>query len=144
MNMTRLCCSSNALLLEDGSLRVHAVRTATADHLQITFVRHNFQPTSPVCSTSVLFLAVFTRHDHARLVQYSVLHSLYNLRSQDLQVDAHQPVSDHRKARCTGTALQVAAGLVDMGIASGACTARLMLFVGGPCTEGAEVQIPLF
>ena len=57
---------------------------------------------------------------------------------QDLQVDAHQPVSDHRKARCTGTALQVAAGLVDTGMATGACTARLMLFVGGPCTEGTQ------
>jgi protein transport protein SEC23 len=56
-----------------------------------------------------------------------------------VQVDPHQPVSDHRKARCTGTALQVAAGLVDAGMCSGTCAARLMLFVGGPCTEGAEI-----
>ena len=56
----------------------------------------------------------------------------------DLQVDVHQPVSDHRKARCTGTALQVAAGLIDTGVATASCTTRLMLFVGGPCTEGAQ------
>lgn len=60
-----------------------------------------------------------------------------------VQVDAHQPVSDHRKARCTGTALQVAAGLVDTGMATGSCTARLMLFVGGPCTEGVAAHAVL-
>lgn len=54
-----------------------------------------------------------------------------------LQVDMHKPVSDHRKARCTGTALQVAAGLLDLGITSGAQASQLLLFVGGPCTEGA-------
>ena len=55
---------------------------------------------------------------------------------ESLQVDAHQPVSDHRKARCTGTALQVAASLVDVVLGGQACPVRLMLFVGGPCTEG--------
>lgn len=58
---------------------------------------------------------------------------------ESLQVDAHQPVSDHRMARCTGTALQVAAALADVVLGGQSCPARLMLFVGGPCTEGAAL-----
>ena len=61
-----------------------------------------------------------------------------NAALDSLQVDAHQPVSDHRKARCTGTALQVAVGLLDTGV-SGPRSSRIMLFVGGPCTEGAAL-----
>ena len=60
-----------------------------------------------------------------------------------LQVDAHQPVSDHRRSRCTGTALQVAAGLLDAGMPGGAQAVQLMLFVGGPCTEGMLVSSTL-
>lgn len=52
----------------------------------------------------------------------------------------HKPVSDHRKSRCTGTALQVAAGLVDAVIDAGSTPARIMLFVGGPCTEGVFAE----
>ncbi len=53
----------------------------------------------------------------------------------ELQRDAWPTASDQRAARCTGTALSVAAGLL------GGCVpgtgARIMAFVGGPCTEGA-------
>lgn len=53
----------------------------------------------------------------------------------ELQRDAWSYPSDQRPARCTGTALTVAAGLL------GACVpgtgARIMAFVGGPCTEGS-------
>ena len=53
-----------------------------------------------------------------------------------LQTDAYPPASDHRKSRCTGTAVQVAAGMAASGLPDGTCPVRLMLFVGGPCTEG--------
>lgn len=53
-----------------------------------------------------------------------------------LQPDAYPPASDHRKSRCTGTAVQVAAGLAATGLPGGRSPVRLMLFVGGPCTEG--------
>jgi protein transport protein SEC23 len=53
----------------------------------------------------------------------------------ELQRDAWPTASDQRAARCTGTALSVATSLL------GACVpgtgARIMAFVGGPCTEGA-------
>ncbi|CAK9272612.1 unnamed protein product [Sphagnum jensenii] len=53
----------------------------------------------------------------------------------ELQRDAWPTASDQRAARCTGTALSVATGLL------GACVpgtgARIMVFVGGPYTEGA-------
>lgn len=53
----------------------------------------------------------------------------------ELQKDAWPFPPDQRAARCTGTALTVAAGLL------GACVpgtgARIMAFVGGPCTEGS-------
>ncbi|CAK9204791.1 unnamed protein product [Sphagnum troendelagicum] len=53
----------------------------------------------------------------------------------ELQRDAWPTASDQRAARCTGTTLSVATGLL------GACVpgtgARIMVFVGGPCTEGA-------
>jgi Sec23/Sec24 trunk domain/Sec23/Sec24 zinc finger len=55
-----------------------------------------------------------------------------------LQTDAYPPASDHRKSRCTGTAVQVAAGFAAAGLPDGVCAVRLMLFVGGPCTEGAR------
>eukprot|EP00897_Mesotaenium_endlicherianum_P006752 jgi/Mesen1/6104/ME000310S05206 len=53
----------------------------------------------------------------------------------ELQKDAFPVQPDQRASRCTGTALSVAAGLL------GACVpgtgARIVAFVGGPCTEGA-------
>lgn len=54
---------------------------------------------------------------------------------EDLQRDAWPVQSVHRPMRCTGMALTVAAGLL------GACVpgtgARIMAFLGGPCTEGS-------
>jgi len=55
----------------------------------------------------------------------------------DLQRDAYPVVSTMRAARCTGTALQVASALMSACVPPGSCMARIMLFVGGPCTEGA-------
>lgn len=52
----------------------------------------------------------------------------------ELQPDQWQVETGHRALRCTGVALNVAAGLV------GACLpgtgARIIALVGGPCTEG--------
>lgn len=55
----------------------------------------------------------------------------------ELQRDCFPPVAEHRSARCTGTALQVAAGMMRACLPNSGSTCRLMLFVGGPCTEGA-------
>eukprot|EP00245_Coleochaete_scutata_P003610 TRINITY_DN1534_c0_g1_i1.p1 TRINITY_DN1534_c0_g1~~TRINITY_DN1534_c0_g1_i1.p1 ORF type:complete len:749 (-),score=139.53 TRINITY_DN1534_c0_g1_i1:265-2286(-) len=53
---------------------------------------------------------------------------------EELQRDAFPVPQDQRSARCTGTALSVAAGLL------GACVpgigARILSFIGGPATEG--------
>lgn len=65
--------------------------------------------------------------------EYAITDALENL-----QPDAFPPASDHRKSRCTGAAVQVAAGLAASGLPEGICAVRLMLFVGGPCTEGAS------
>jgi len=52
----------------------------------------------------------------------------------ELQRDSFPVSSDQRPVRCTGAALKVAAGLLA------ACTpdtgARIIGFVGGPCTDG--------
>uniref|UniRef100_A0A0C9RQQ2 Protein transport protein SEC23 n=1 Tax=Wollemia nobilis TaxID=56998 RepID=A0A0C9RQQ2_9CONI len=57
-----------------------------------------------------------------------------NLVLEELQKDPWPVQSDQRAARCTGTALNVAANLL------GACVpgtgARIMAFIGGPSTEG--------
>eukprot|EP01018_Ginkgo_biloba_P005985 Gb_40586 [translate_table: standard] len=58
-----------------------------------------------------------------------------NLVLEELQKDPWPIQPDQRAARCTGTALSVAAGLL------GACVpgtgARIMAFIGGPSTEGS-------
>ncbi|GBF99075.1 hypothetical protein Rsub_11846 [Raphidocelis subcapitata] len=54
----------------------------------------------------------------------------------DLQRDAYPVVSTQRPARCTGTALIVAEALLAASVPAGSCMARVMLFVGGPSTEG--------
>lgn len=57
----------------------------------------------------------------------------------DLQRDAWPVPSDQRVARCTGTALQVALGLVES-----ACPrqgSRVMVFVGGPPTVGPGAMV---
>lgn len=55
---------------------------------------------------------------------------------EDLQRDAFPAVPEQRPARCTGTAMQVAAALMSGCLPAGGAAARLLLFVGGPCTEG--------
>eukprot|EP00775_Hariotina_reticulata_P005919 gene5919-6159_t len=56
---------------------------------------------------------------------------------QDLQRDAYPVMSNERPARCTGTAMQVAEALMTASVPPSSCMARIMLFTGGPCTEGA-------
>lgn len=60
---------------------------------------------------------------------------------ENLQKDAYQPVAEHRVARCTGTALQVASGLAGSALPPNGCAAHIMLFVGGPCTEGKASMV---
>jgi protein transport protein SEC23 len=55
---------------------------------------------------------------------------------EDLQRDAFPAAPGHRPARCTGTALQVAAALMGGCLPAGAGAARALLLTGGPCTEG--------
>lgn len=60
---------------------------------------------------------------------------------EDIQKDAYPTVADHRASRCTGTAIQVAAGLAAAGLPPSGCATRLLLFVGGPCTEGQGLVV---
>ncbi len=53
-----------------------------------------------------------------------------------LTKDAYPVGSSQRPARCTGAALQVAEAVLSACVPPGAGAARIMLFVGGPCTEG--------
>eukprot|EP00879_Flechtneria_rotunda_P000388 GHRR01000481.1.p1 GENE.GHRR01000481.1~~GHRR01000481.1.p1 ORF type:complete len:762 (+),score=240.68 GHRR01000481.1:2399-4684(+) len=55
----------------------------------------------------------------------------------DLQRDAYPVMSNERPSRCTGTAMQVAEALMSASVPPGSCMARIMLFTGGACTEGA-------
>eukprot|EP00878_Enallax_costatus_P011529 GHUV01012035.1.p1 GENE.GHUV01012035.1~~GHUV01012035.1.p1 ORF type:complete len:713 (+),score=230.46 GHUV01012035.1:401-2539(+) len=55
---------------------------------------------------------------------------------QDLQRDPFPVPTTDRPARCTGTAMQVAEALMSASIPPGSCMARVMLFTGGPTTEG--------
>mmetsp|Transcript_919 Transcript_919/g.1473 ORF Transcript_919/g.1473 Transcript_919/m.1473 type:complete len:811 (-) Transcript_919:209-2641(-) len=53
---------------------------------------------------------------------------------EDVRKDPWPVPSDKRVARCTGCALSVATGLVDLAMPRRG--ARVMLFTGGPCTSG--------
>ncbi|CAM9404050.1 unnamed protein product [Discosporangium mesarthrocarpum] len=53
---------------------------------------------------------------------------------EDLQRDAWPVSQDQRVARCSGTALQVAVGLLESGCPRQG--SRVMMFVGGPATVG--------
>lgn len=59
----------------------------------------------------------------------------FNLIFEELQKDPWPVQADQRAARCTGTALSVAAGLLGACVPGSA--ARIMAFIGGPCTEGS-------
>lgn len=54
---------------------------------------------------------------------------------EELQKDPWPVASEHRAARCTGTALSLAAHL--LGVCVPGSGARIMAFLGGPSTEGA-------
>ncbi|KAK9802822.1 hypothetical protein WJX73_002168 [Symbiochloris irregularis] len=55
---------------------------------------------------------------------------------EELQKDAFPATAGHRPSRCTGAAIQVAAGVMAACLPPGTGAARLMLFVGGPTTLG--------
>jgi protein transport protein SEC23 len=61
----------------------------------------------------------------------------------DMQRDPWPKPNDQRPTRCTGAALSVATSLLEKTL--GKSGARIMLFMGGPCTEGPgmTVQKPL-
>ncbi|KAG0620200.1 hypothetical protein M758_4G197500 [Ceratodon purpureus] len=64
-----------------------------------------------------------------------VIHSLLD----ELQRDSFPVSSDQRPARCTGAALKVAAGM--LAACSPDTGARIIGFVGGPCTDGPGVIV---
>ena len=59
----------------------------------------------------------------------------------ELSRDAFAPAPDCRPARCTGTALVVAAALAAAALPPGTCAARVLLLVGGPSTDGAGAVV---
>ena len=59
----------------------------------------------------------------------------------ELSRDAFAPAPDCRPARCTGTALTVAAALAAAALPPGSCAARILLLVGGPSTDGAGAVV---
>lgn len=58
---------------------------------------------------------------------------------EELQPDAFPTAAEHRASRCTGAALQVAIGVLAAGAAG--ASARCLMFVGGPVTEGPGVIV---
>ncbi|KAL4422806.1 hypothetical protein ABPG75_009003 [Micractinium tetrahymenae] len=56
---------------------------------------------------------------------------------EELQRDAFPAVAASRPSRALGTAVAVAAALMGGCLPAGSGAGRLMLLVGGPCTEGA-------
>ncbi len=54
----------------------------------------------------------------------------------ELQRDAFPAVAASRPARALGTAVQVAAAMMGGCLPAGSGAARLILLVGGACTEG--------
>ena len=55
----------------------------------------------------------------------------------DLQCNPFPAVAGQRPARCTGTALQVATAMMGGSLPGGSGSGRLLLMLGGPCTDGA-------
>lgn len=54
----------------------------------------------------------------------------------ELQKDPFVPIGDHRPTRCTGTAVQVAAGMMRACSTMAANTTRMILISAGPATDG--------
>ncbi|GLJ18859.1 hypothetical protein SUGI_0337000 [Cryptomeria japonica] len=65
-----------------------------------------------------------------------------NLVLEELQKDLWAAQTDARTVHCTGTALNVAAGLVGACVPS--TTAIIMLFIGGPYIQGSDTNESLF
>lgn len=58
---------------------------------------------------------------------------------EQLQKDPWPVASDRRPLRCTGVALSVAVGLLETSFQNSG--GRIMLFAGGPCTEGPGMVV---
>lgn len=58
---------------------------------------------------------------------------------EQLQKDPWPVANDKRALRCTGVALSVAVGLLETSFANSG--ARIMLFAGGPSTEGPGMVV---
>ncbi|KAK3629184.1 GTPase-activating protein S23 [Elasticomyces elasticus] len=58
---------------------------------------------------------------------------------ESLQKDPWPVANDRRSIRCTGAALAVATGLLETNFTNAG--ARIMLFTGGPCTEGPGMVV---
>ena len=58
---------------------------------------------------------------------------------ESLQKDPWPVANDHRNVRCTGVALSVAIGLLETSFQNSG--ARIMLFTGGPATEGPGMVV---
>lgn len=58
---------------------------------------------------------------------------------EQLQKDAWPYTNDRRPTRCTGVALSIAVGLMETAFPN--TGARIMLFSGGPCTEGPGMVV---
>lgn len=56
-----------------------------------------------------------------------------------LQKDPWPTANDHRSLRCTGVALSVAVGLMESSFQNAG--GRIMLFAGGPATEGPGMVV---
>ena len=58
---------------------------------------------------------------------------------EQLQKDPWPGANDRRPTRCTGAALRVAVGLMETSFPNAG--ARIMLYAGGPCTEGPGMVV---
>jgi protein transport protein SEC23 len=58
---------------------------------------------------------------------------------EQLQQDPWPVANDRRSTRCTGAALSIAVGLMETSFPHAG--ARIMLFAGGPCTEGPGMVV---
>jgi protein transport protein SEC23 len=58
---------------------------------------------------------------------------------EQLQKDPWPVATDRRPTRCTGAALSVAVGLMETSFPNAG--ARIILYTGGPCTEGPGMVV---
>jgi protein transport protein SEC23 len=106
------------------------------DHLN--FFIHNKSTMNPTLSAGVIAGekdGLSAKSIGRFLLPASHCEFTFNLILEELQKDPWPVQADQRAARCTGTALSVAAGLLGACVPGSA--ARMMAFIGGPCTEGS-------